>query len=164
MNLPCGYVLSAPQGGSLVLCGTPVTIYESGRVLCQRHQPEASYIYVVRRGDYVKIGLTARPVQRLGEVMRGINCKSPAGLVGPAILLALVRGNIRTERLLHAAFAAHRADGEWFRIEDAVANWVNTMDAAEYDLLRTAVDAQHLLNEEAEAEGAEDIAIHPVDF
>jgi hypothetical protein len=82
--------------------------------------------------------------------MRGVGCKIPAGMSGPAVLLALVRGDIRTERLFHAAFAQQRDEGEWFRIEGAVADWIATMNSAEYYLVETAVDAEHLLDDEAE--------------
>lgn len=59
-------------------------------------------IYFIRFGDYIKIGWTARPEQRIKELPHDE-------------VLHTTPGFLREERALHALFAHLRHQGEWFR-------------------------------------------------
>lgn len=132
MNLPCPYVLSARPSGPVVTCGLPVTLHpDGGMPMCDQHAPkpkQCSVVYVVKRGQYVKIGTSTDPFSRIPQVMRGINCVTPQDIDGDPCVLAVVEGDRGTERLLHDAFALHRVVGEWFRDEGSVVEWTARMD------------------------------------
>lgn len=69
----------------------------------------ASYIYFARGGDFVKIGVSSNPQQRVASLATG----SPH----PLTLLGTIRGDERDEAAMHGLFADLRANREWFRAE-----------------------------------------------
>lgn len=77
----------------------------------------AGIIYVVGFGNYVKIGFTAGP---LPYRVRALQTACPEKLT----VYATLKGDRAAETALHSRFAAHRAEGEWFRREGALAEWI----------------------------------------
>ena len=81
------------------------------------HVKREGTIYVIAAGEFVKIGFTdGKPQDRLRMLQTG----SPMKLS----VVAQMSGTMREERALHRRFAAQRAEGEWFRREGAVAEWI----------------------------------------
>jgi hypothetical protein len=66
-------------------------------------------------GSYVKIGISVDVDGRM------ITLQTPE----PVKLYGLVVGWLREERELHKRFAAYRLQGEWFRREGELADWIN---------------------------------------
>lgn len=71
-------------------------------------------VYVAGFGPYVKIGITVNVEERL------INLQTPE----PMQLYALIDGWLSEEIALHKRFAGQRLNGEWFRNEGALADWI----------------------------------------
>lgn len=76
----------------------------------------AARVYAMEGGGLVKIGFTQDIIYRL----RCIRAMSPV----PITLIIDVAGTRQDEKALHRRFAAYRSHGEWFRIEGAVAAWI----------------------------------------
>ncbi len=74
-------------------------------------------VYVVAAGDFVKIGFTEGSLKRR---LRALQNAQPVKLV----VLAEIKATMRDEKALHVRFAAQRAEGEWFRREGALADWI----------------------------------------
>lgn len=72
--------------------------------------------YVIQSGDFVKIGATADIERRLRE----LKIASPHDVT----VIALLAGGRTAEGVLHRRFKAHRHRHEWFRIEGALAEWI----------------------------------------
>jgi len=72
-------------------------------------------VYVLGFGAYVKIGISVDVDGRM------IALQTPE----PVKLYGLVVGWLREERELHKRFAAYRLQGEWFRREGELAEWIN---------------------------------------
>lgn len=77
----------------------------------------AGFIYVIGFGAYVKIGFTERSVR---QRIAGLQTGCPEKLETYATL----RGSRDEERGFHERFAALRMNGEWFRREGALADWI----------------------------------------
>jgi hypothetical protein len=73
-------------------------------------------IYVIRCGDFIKIGHALTPERRLREMR--IGCPYPMEM------LHVVDGRIALEKELHRAFRLHRLRREWFKIEGRVKEWI----------------------------------------
>lgn len=84
-----------------------------------------SYVYAVRFGQYVKIGTSTNPAERL----RALKSNHRGGTLHPRGLteddvqpMFAVAGDERTEHVLHTLFDSNRVIGEWY-------NWTPEMDA-----------------------------------
>ena len=82
-------------------------------VLVQRPPAEPMQVYVIRFGQYLKVGVTSDVAQRLRAL--------PGGTLKPPDLdrtdvepLCAVTGGPDTERMLHSILADARVVGEWF--------------------------------------------------
>jgi len=75
-------------------------------------------IYVIRCDYKVKIGYTANLAQR----MHSLKTANPR----PIHLLVSFPGDKATERALHIEFAAHRFNGEWFRLRKPIKEWLRS--------------------------------------
>lgn len=42
-------------------------------------------------------------------------------------MLAAIKGNVQTERQFHHRFAQYRLNGEWFRLTDDLATFIETI-------------------------------------
>ncbi len=82
---------------------------------CER--PRTVYVYFIRAGrKFVKIGHALRPDARLASLQVGCPVKL-------RLILALP-GDVGNEPELHAAFAADRAQGEWFRLSKSLRRYI----------------------------------------
>jgi hypothetical protein len=76
-----------------------------------RGQVGQGFVYFIETedGEFVKIGYSARPYQRLSQL----------GTLRPGAfalrVIGWIPGTYRTERWLHAKFSTDRDNGEWFR-------------------------------------------------
>ena len=78
-------------------------------------------IYFIRSGQYVKIGVSANPWQRLAEFQTA----NPE----PLEMLAVGPGDYGFESELHRLFGEHRGVGEWFRDNERIRAVVDFMRA-----------------------------------
>jgi hypothetical protein len=80
-------------------------------------------IYAMQDAEgMVKIGFTARPVrQRRGQVQAARRSK--------VVVLGVAPGGRADEAEMHRRFAHLRADGEWFRPEPELLEWVRALGA-----------------------------------
>ena len=67
----------------------------------------------------VKIGFAADPRTRLGK----LRADSPTRLV----LLAVIDGDVETEKDLHSRFSNFRLHGEWFTLDGALQEFVDSL-------------------------------------
>lgn len=74
-------------------------------------------VYVVGFADYVKIGCSANAIDRIEQLQE----YAPA----PLIVYRIIEGHGRkTERELHAKYAAYRTRGEWFQKDGELKRWI----------------------------------------
>lgn len=93
------------------------------QVARQRHEesvappppPPESFVYFIQHGDNVKIGVSLDPGRRAAALsLRESN------------VLAVISGDRKLERQLHAKFAAHRVgDTEWFTLSDEIRAYID---------------------------------------
>lgn len=76
-------------------------------------------LYFIRSGQYVKIGVSARPWARMAEFQTA----NPE----PLEMLAIGPGDYGFEAELHRLFGEHRGVGEWFRENDRIRAVVSFM-------------------------------------
>ena len=76
-------------------------------------------IYFIRSGQYIKIGVSARPWERLAEFQTA----NPE----PLEMLAIGPGDYGFESELHRRFGEHRGVGEWFRDSERIRAVVDFM-------------------------------------
>jgi len=82
---------------------------------------DSTEIYFIECGDFIKIGHSTTPGHRLA----GIGTGNPY----PIVLLHVVRGTIRDEKLLHEHFAHLRHRGEWFRRDSELIAFIEKLKA-----------------------------------
>jgi hypothetical protein len=75
-----------------------------------------SYVYFAKAGDRVKIGSAKDVGKRMKQLQTG--CPDKIQVV------KLISGGRDVEASLHRQFARHRAVGEWFKIEGALATYL----------------------------------------
>lgn len=75
-----------------------------------------SYVYFVRSGNAIKIGISYSPKKRL----RGIATDNH----GELKLLLAMPGNAARERGLHKKFKKHRIRGEWFNLVPEITKYI----------------------------------------
>jgi DNA-binding XRE family transcriptional regulator len=78
-------------------------------------------IYLIRSGDFVKIGKADDPIARWQNIQTG--CPTTVELLG------WIEADASEERRLHERFAAHRQRGEWFRWCKEIADFAATLGA-----------------------------------
>lgn len=76
----------------------------------------ANKTYVIRCGNFVKIGIA----NNIAERLRTLEAYNPH----PLSVLAVLAGGRPVERSLHLRFAAYRHRDEWFREEGELAEWI----------------------------------------
>lgn len=77
-------------------------------------------VYYIRRGDLIKIGTSSNPRGRLAQLLYDE-------------VLAFERGDRALEQHRHAQFAAHRAGGEWFEVNDELLEHIRVLSAGVSD-------------------------------
>jgi hypothetical protein len=76
-------------------------------------------LYFIRSGQYVKIGVSANPWNRLVEFQTA----NPE----PLEMLAIAPGDYGFESELHRLFAEHRHNGEWFLDSEPIREFIGFM-------------------------------------
>lgn len=91
--------------------------YEPAELGDSQPHPRA-YVYFVadRTQNAVKIGYSASPQARLSN----LQTSTPSKLE----LLAVIEGDLQTERHLHKRFADYRLTGEWFSLTPELATFI----------------------------------------
>jgi len=75
------------------------------------------FVYFMRMNDVVKIGFSSDVGKRLNSIQ--------TACPGPADVIKVIPGSDQTERYFHAHFANYRQQGEWFRLEGALAAFLS---------------------------------------
>lgn len=75
------------------------------------------FLYVIRCGDYFKVGRATNPDKRLGV----IKSSSPYDVELLVVYDIPYPGIARAEETAHRLLAAHHHRGEWFRCDQAIA-------------------------------------------
>ncbi|HCG55365.1 MAG TPA: hypothetical protein DEW39_04235 [Brevibacterium sp.] len=89
-----------------------------------------SFVYFIEAGDYIKIGFSHDPIIRLGQIRGGHGSISPEGLsTKSARILAVEQGGIYDEGILHRRFAEYRVAGEWFKKNDRLARYIQSISS-----------------------------------
>lgn len=108
--------------------GAHLTLAEFSRKL--RGEPvievktrQMSVVYIVRCGDFVKIGTTANFKPRLQKIR--------AATPFPISVVSIQYGDVAKERELHERFAAYRHHYEWFRVEGELATYLAGLPEAD---------------------------------
>jgi hypothetical protein len=78
-------------------------------------------IYVVAMGRYVKIGFTSVGIKTRLKYLKVSMPELP-------VVLAVFHGSRAHELELHHRFSALRANGEWFRNEGEITEWIATLE------------------------------------
>lgn len=88
-----------------------------------------SAVYFARFGDFVKIGFSSNPTQRLKDLAKG-GVEHPEGFdhkAPGALILVIPFCRMRDERNMQLLFAHHWAAGEWFHWSPAFEYQMRTM-------------------------------------
>lgn len=80
------------------------------------HTLEQGWVYFIRKGGLVKIGFTTHRARRFRELR-------------PDAILGSVKGTTLDERRCHTAFAHLRVEGEWFRQEPELLDFIRDLVA-----------------------------------
>lgn len=79
-------------------------------------QPLTGWIYFVRFTDFMKIGFSQRPVNRIAVIMQQ--------QAHYAVAVTILRGTYDDEQRLHVALGGLRARGEWYSLSTALLRFV----------------------------------------
>ena len=79
----------------------------------------APSVYFIEAGPFVKIGFSMDAENRMAQ----LQCGSPYALK----IVARMSGTFEDEQTLHRRFAEYRANGEWFRNEGALAEYIGSL-------------------------------------
>lgn len=92
------------------------------RVLKGGPNPKAGYVYLIRAfTDHYKIGKSRNPKARMSTFGIQLPVKSEV------IHLIKCEDMSAAEKALHLRYANQRAEGEWFKLEDADVEWIKTL-------------------------------------
>lgn len=80
------------------------------------------HVYFIEAGDFIKIGYTTSPVARI--------IKMRTDCPWPIKILHHEPGTFRDEKALHRRFETHRTNGEWFRRDSELLEYIATRKAA----------------------------------
>lgn len=81
-----------------------------------------SFVYFIRSGDRVKIGVSKDPRARLSDLRIGSSRLLRIRYITP--------GDRAKERELHRLFASDRVNGEWFIYSRQIRDWIASDEAA----------------------------------
>lgn len=91
------------------------------------------FVYFARVGDYIKVGCSHNPRQRLAAIRR--TWSPPLDLWAPTELIRAVPAGTRIqghslEGAYQAALSDFHAGGEWFHAAPDVLTWIDSLDPA----------------------------------
>lgn len=82
-------------------------VFAEALALCEGSSDEQVYIIQMAEARHIKVGIARQPRHRLGTLQVG----NPETLS----IIAVVPGDRRTEKMIHAYLGLDRLQGEWFR-------------------------------------------------
>lgn len=89
---------------------------------------EEEFVYFIEAGDYIKIGHSRDPINRLSQIRKRQGVKLPDGLdPSRARILTVEPGGQSYEKRLHGRFAEHRAAGEWFSKNERLTHYIKSI-------------------------------------
>jgi hypothetical protein len=72
---------------------------------------DGSYVYAIRCGDYVKVGVAKNPMRRLSDLQTAVPYRLE--------LIGLMVGGFEVEKRLHRLMAESHHRGEWFELNSS---------------------------------------------
>jgi len=101
----------------------------------------AVYFIYAKKARRIKIGYSNNPKKRICSIQTA----SPESL----IQLAILDGERELEQAIHLHFHHLRENGEWFRAEGELFEWIHRMRNKRYiDFVRLALNDKHLCERE----------------
>lgn len=76
-------------------------------------------VYIIGYGEYIKIGISRDIGARIATIQIGFPEKLH--------LYAVLDGWVREERQLHRRFSKYSTNGEWFKVEGELAEWLKRL-------------------------------------
>lgn len=88
----------------------------------------AQTVYFIRCEQFVKIGISHDPYNRLNQIRKGGGTSFPRRLdIASAILIATEPGGFEREKELHSKFAHLRHTGEWFTEAPELTEYIESL-------------------------------------
>lgn len=78
------------------------------------------YVYFIRSGDFIKIGCSAHPEERVKQIRRGGTVERPSSWDGEPYLIGYLPGDTKKEAEEHKQWSHLRDRGEWFHADEAL--------------------------------------------
>lgn len=89
----------------------------------------AQTVYFMRCEQFVKIGMSFNPTNRLAQVRKGGGSLFPRRMdVASTVLIATEPGGFEREKELHAKFAHLRHTGEWFTETSELTSYIDSIN------------------------------------
>lgn len=82
------------------------------------------FVYYIQCGEYVKIGTSSNPYDRVKQIARGGKARRPSQWAGNPELLAVEFGSSAKEKERHRQFEHLRDLGEWFHLTDQLVSHI----------------------------------------
>ena len=79
------------------------------------------YVYVISLNEFTKIGMSEKPLLRIGSIQTSTPYKVKLELIIPSLEMA------RLEKSLHCIFSRKRHSGEWFILNEADIAFLKTL-------------------------------------
>ena len=119
---PCG-----AADGTSISCKTPGNgpTENAADPACLQNKQRCGWTYFVRDGEFIKIGSSMRPRERIGMLQTGSS--------RPLEILAVVPMEVADEFATHQRFAHLRARGEWFRAEPDLLEFISGLERSTTD-------------------------------
>lgn len=77
-------------------------------------------VYFIKHREYVKIGFSRRPKNRIGNIQVSLPEKLE--------VLCIIHGDMRLEQELHSKFCDLRENGEWFFLNEELRDFIDEQD------------------------------------
>lgn len=89
-----------------------------------------TYLYFIECQEYIKIGLSVDPAERLKTLRKsGNGTNAPRGIdLWEAQLMRAEPGTLEDEQAMHKKFAHLRVEGEWFKAEGDLLDYVDHLE------------------------------------
>ena len=113
-GLPIKSILKIIEHSGLDITKDYNALYEKAIIEKYSHSKQTEYLYLIKAGPYVKIGVAENPNKRLKEISTGCPFK-------PEIVATKQFGKLcyLVERYLHIQYADKCTNGEWFELDEA---------------------------------------------
>ena len=106
-------------------------LYEKAIIEKYSHSKQTEYVYLIKAGPYVKIGVAENPEKRIKEISTGCPFK-------PEIIATKQLGKLcyLVERYLHIKYVDKGTNGEWFELEESDIGYIK--NTSEEQLVKDA--------------------------